>query len=156
MENQKNFQIKFLGLEKANKPSSLLAFSDKKGSELLSENVIFVILNVIFLSVIILFVYLQSSSVHLMEEETAKQIALMIDIAKPGTTIEMNVESLMNKAEGKEVSRNAVVKIDNDNNLVIVRGSKDSYYEYSYFNDVDVKYTFEGNYLKMDIVEKGK
>jgi cell division protein FtsL len=93
MINQKNFPGKFLGLQnpidfesaqkrkysrafltsqKAFKKRKVLAFSDKKGSELLSENVIFIILNVVFISIIILFVYLQSSSIHLMEEETAK------------------------------------------------------------------------------------
>lgn len=128
----------------------------KKGSEILQENVIFIILNVLFFSVMLLFIYLQSSSVHLIEQESAKRIALMIDVSKPGTTIELNLGKLMGKAEKDEVNRNAVVKIDNDNNLIIVRGSKDSYYEYSYFNDVDVSYTFNGEYLVMEVIKKAK
>jgi hypothetical protein len=129
---------------------------NKQGSELLQENVIFIILNVTFFSVMLLFIYLQSSSVHILEQETAKRIALMIDVAKPGTTIELNLKKLMDKAEKDKVNRNAVIKIDNDNNLIIVRGSKNSYYEYSYFNDIDVTYTFSGDYLVMNIVKKGE
>jgi hypothetical protein len=80
----------------------------------------------------------------------------MIDVAKPGTTIEMNLEKLMDNAEKDEVNKMAVVKIDNDKNIVTVKGSRKSYYEYSYFNNIDVAYTFNGDYLTMSFIEKEK
>jgi len=111
-----------------------------KKAGILHENVIFIILNVVFFSVMFLFIYLQGSSVHVIEEETAKQVALLIDASKPGTEIEVNLADFFEKAEKKGISREKSVEIDSDRNLVIVRGSEDSFYEYSFFNDVDVGY----------------
>ena len=119
---------------------------NKKG-QILQENVIFIVLNVAFFSIIILFLYMQGSSVHLKEEETAKQIALLIDASKPGTEIQVNLKDFFEKAGKEGVNEGKSVEIDNTKNLVIVRGSKDSFYEYSYFNDVNVEYTFNGDYL---------
>ena len=45
-----------------------------KKAGILHENVIFIILNVVFFSMMLVFIYLQTSSVHLMEEETAKKL----------------------------------------------------------------------------------
>jgi len=118
-----------------------------KKAEILTENIVFIVLNVTFFSVMILFVYLQGSSVHLKEEETAKQIALLIDAAKPQTTIEINLGNFFAKAEKEGVSKENSIRIDNDNNLVIVRGSEKSFYEYSYFNNVNVEYNLKENEL---------
>ncbi len=118
-----------------------------KKAEILHEHVIFIILNVVFFSIMLLFIYIQGSSVHLTEEETAKQIALIIDAVKPGTTIEINLKDLFAKAEKKGISKNKVVEINNDENLVIVRGSEKSFYEYSYFNDVDVEPNINEDYF---------
>ncbi len=122
-----------------------------KKADILHEHVIFIVLNVTFFAVMILFLYLQGSSIHLKEEETAKQIALLIDASKPGTEIEINLKDLFAKAEKEGVSKTGVVKIDNDNNLVIVKGSEKSFYEYSYFNDVDVEYNIKEDYLILKI-----
>lgn len=131
-----------------------------KKADILHEHVIFIVLNVIFFSIMLLFIYIQGSSVHLMEEETAKQIALLIDAARPETTIdaamsettiEINLKNLFAKAEKEGISNNDVVTIDNDKNLVIIRGSKKSFYEYSYFNDVNVGYNVKGDYLVLII-----
>jgi len=117
-----------------------------KKAEILYEQVIFIVLNIIFFSVMILFIYLQGSGVHLHEEKTAKQIALIIDSSKPGTEIKLNLEDFFSKKE-KQISKESSVVVDNNRNLIVVKGSKDSFYEYSYFNNVDVEYNFEGNYL---------
>lgn len=122
-----------------------------KKADLLHEHVIFIVLNVVFFSVMLLFIYIQGSSVHLIEEETAKQIALLIDAAKPGTTIEINLKDLFAEAEKEGISKENSVKIDNDKNLVIVKGSEKSFYEYSYFNDVDVERNLKGDYLMLVI-----
>jgi len=106
-----------------------------KRAEILHEHVIFIVLNIVFFSVMLLFIYLQGSSVHLIEEETAKGIALLIDVAKPGTTVELNLKEFFEKAEKNGISRDKIIEIDKEKNLVIVRGSEDSFYEYGYFND---------------------
>lgn len=127
-----------------------MIFKNKK-ADILHEHVIFIILNVVFFSVMLLFIYLQGSSIHLKEEETAKQIALLIDISKPETEIEINLKDLFAKAGKEGISKENSVKIDNDKNLVIIKGSEKSFYEYSYFNNVDVAYNFNGDYLVLFI-----
>jgi len=125
-----------------------------KKAEILHENVIFIILNVVFFSVMVLFIYLQGSSVHLIEEETAKQVALLIDVAKPGTDIEINLKDFFEQAEGNGIERVKSIEIDKEKNVVLVRGSEDSFYEYGYFNDgVDFAYSPEGNCLVLNVVE---
>src|SRR3989344_4904462 len=119
----------------------------RKRAEILQENVVFIVLNVAFFSILILFIYSQGSSVHLKEEETAKQIALLIDASKPRTHMEINIADFLKKLDKNGISKEKSIEIDNIKNLVIVRWSKDSFYEYSYFNDVDVEYNFKENYL---------
>lgn len=125
-----------------------------KKADILHEHVIFIVLNVVFFAIMLVFIYLQSSSVHLMEEETAKQIALLIDVAKPGTDIEINLNDFFEKAEKNGINRLNSIEIDKDKNLVIVRGNKDSFYEYGYFNEeVDFAYSPKGDYLVLSIIE---
>ena len=128
-----------------------------KKAEILHENVIFIILNVVFFSVMIAFIYLQSSSVHLMEEETAKQVALLIDASKPGTDIEVNLKDFFEEAEKNGIDRLKSIEIDKNKNVVLVRGSEDSFFEYGYFNDgVDFAYGSEGDYLVLNVIEVEK
>ncbi len=126
-------------------------------AEILHENVIFIILNVVFFSVMLVFIYLQSSSVHLMEEETAKQVTLLIDAAKPGTDISIYLKDFFKEAEENGVERVRSIEIDKEKNLVVVRGSDKSFYEYGYFNDgVYVGYNIkeDEDYLFLVIKEK--
>jgi hypothetical protein len=125
-----------------------------KKASLLYENVIFIVLNVVFLVMLILFIQMKGSSIAIAEEETAKQIVLLIDAAKPETHIEVDLKGFFEKAEGKGMKREKTIEIDKDRNLVIVRGSKDSFYEYSYFNDLNVKLKIGGDYLVLDTVGK--
>ena len=121
-----------------------------KRGNLLTENVVFIMLNLIFFGMLVGFIYLQSSSVHLQEQGTAKQIALILDVARPNTIIELNLEDFFSKSDKEGISRQNAIKIDNDLNLVVVRGSKDSFYDYHFFNDnIQVSYVINENNLVM-------
>jgi len=122
-------------------------FRNKK-AEILHEQVIFIILNVVFFAILIAFIYLQGSAVNLVEEETAKQIALLVDASRPGTEIRINLADFFEKSE---ISKENSIVIDNDFNKIVVKGSEESSYDYSYFNDVDVEYNFEEEYLVLVI-----
>jgi len=99
----------------------------------------------------VLFIYLQASSVHLLEEETAKGIALLIDVAKPGTEeVSINLKDFFEKAEKNGVNRLNSIEINKEMNLVIVRGSKKSFFEYGYFNDgIEFVYSVKGDYFEL-------
>ena len=126
---------------------------NKKG-EILHEHIIFIILNVVFFSMMLVFIYLQSSSIHLNEEEMAKQIALLIDASRLDTTITLDLGDLFEEAEKNGVNRENVVEIDDENHLVKVRADEDSFYEYSYFNDVHVLDSVKGDEFTLEIKKK--
>ena len=123
----------------------------KKNSkgEILIENVIFIVLNLTFLAILVLFFINQSSGVVLLEQPYAKQIALLIDSASPGMEIEIDMTKAMNLAKKNDVSFEDVVKIEE--NFVIVKLSKNSGKEYHFFNDIKPNpyppYDEEGNYF---------
>ncbi len=114
---------------------------DKKG-DILTGNVIFIILNVIYLSILVLFLYNQGSGVILLEEVSAKQIALLIDSAQPGEFFYLNMEKAYDVAKKEGVDFSKI--ISKDSNLITVK-LKDvdnrKGYSYSFFNDVNVVIT---------------
>lgn len=133
-----------------------------KKANILTENVIFIILNLVFFSVMILFIYLQSSSVHINEEEVAKQIALLIDTSKPKTEISINLKDFFDKAKKQGIDKEKTIEIDTIKNLVTVRGSEDSFYEYGFFNDeievhiIQTQKDSDKDFLTLEITKKGE
>lgn len=107
-----------------------------KRGNLLAENLIFIILNLVFLSILIIFVVSKSQSPAMMEEEMAKQIALLIDSAHPGTAIKINVEDALSKAKNNNYNQDIIFK---QKNIVTVRMRDKGGYSYSFFNDADVR-----------------
>jgi len=107
----------------------------KRGTILL-ENVIFIILNLVFLTILILFLFRQGSGAIVLEQSYAKNIALLIDSAKPIMEMKLNMEDVMDLAEKNGVNRDEIVKINA--NVVTVKLTQKGGYKYSFFNDVDV------------------
>lgn len=124
---------------KRQKKKSFLSYNfspkNRKGT-ILVENLIFIILNLVFLSILILFLFSKMGSAALLEERYSKQIALMIDSAKPGMTIHLNMEEAIKKAEKEKWPTDKIFTIQ-DNVVTIKLGEKGGY-SYSYFNDVKV------------------
>jgi len=109
---------------------------NKKG-DILIENVLFIVLNVIFISILILFLFKQSSGAALLEQTYSKQIALMIDSAKPAMEIKLNMEKAQKIAEKNKIDFKEAVSITG--NVVNVKLSQKTGYEYSFFNNVETK-----------------
>ena len=108
----------------------------KKRGQILVENIIFIILNLIFLAILILFIYSKSGGSAVLEEKYSKQIALMIDSAEPGMTIHLNMEDAIKKAEGNDWDLKKIISIEG--NTVTVKLREKGGYPYSFFNNVDV------------------
>jgi len=124
---------------------------NKKGN-ILTENIVFILLTLIFISMLFTFITNMSSSTHLIEEATAKELALVISSARPGTEIQMNIDWLLDKKQ-EAVEDTEVIKIeDND---VIVKLGYNSEYRYGFFSDVNVDSSIQkqtgGTYLLLDI-----
>ena len=108
-----------------------------KRGEILVENVIFIVLNVIFVSLIIFFLFKQGSGVILLEQTYSKQITLMIDSAKPVMEIKLDMEKAKKVVEENKIDFGEAVSVTG--NVVKVKLSEKGGYEYSFFNDVQVK-----------------
>lgn len=119
--------------------------------QILIENVVFIILNLIFISILILFVMLKSGSEATFEDKYSKQIALMIDSAKPGTIIILNMEDAIEKAEKNNWGKDNIVSIEG--NKVIVKLREDGGHSYPFFNDVnlDKPYTINDKKYRIKI-----
>lgn len=106
-----------------------------RGGTILVENVIFIVLNILFIAILILFISKQGSGAVVLEQSYAKNIALLIDSAKPVTEMKLNMNDAIDLAEKNGISRENIVKISG--NIVIVKLSEKGGYEYSFFNNVD-------------------
>jgi len=109
---------------------------NKRGT-ILAENIIFIVLNLVFLAILILFIMKQGAGAVVLEQAYAKKIALLIDSAKPGMILKLNMQDAKKTAEKNGVDFNDIVKIV-DGNIVKVKLSEKGGYEYSFFNNVDV------------------
>jgi hypothetical protein len=83
-----------------------------------------------------LFLFRQGNGAIVLEQSYAKNIALLIDSAKPIMEMKMNMEDAMNLAEKNGVAREEIVEINA--NVVTVKLTEKGGYKYSFFNDVDV------------------
>jgi len=108
----------------------------KKRGQILVENIIFIVLNLIFLTILILFIYSKSGAEAVIEEKYAKQISLLIDSAKPGMIIHLNMEDAIEKANDNNWDKNKIVSINGNTVTVKLRESGEN--SYSFFNDVKV------------------
>lgn len=129
---------------------------NKRGT-ILVENVIFIVLNLVFLSILVLFLYSNMGDAAILEEQHAKKIALAIDAAKPGMVLSFNLGELIEKAK-KENYSGKIVSIDR--NIVTVRLRDKGGYSYSFFNDVDFDFLYyphsveDGEFFKIEVREK--
>ncbi len=111
-----------------------MKIKSKRGT-ILAENIIFIVFNLIFLTILIIFLFSKMGDAAVLEEKYAKQIALIIDSAKPIMEIHLNMEDAIKKAS-KEKWEGDIVTIQE--NIVRIKLREKGGYSYSFFNDVDV------------------
>jgi hypothetical protein len=119
----------------------------KKRGNILAENIIFIILNLAFIGIIVLFIFLKTGDAAVLEEVYAKQIALMIDAAKPEMKITLNIEEgIVKLAKEKNKKQEellkeeieSIVKIKNNIVTVKIRQEEGRDSSYSFFNNLNV------------------
>jgi hypothetical protein len=115
--------------------SKIFIKGNKRG-EILIENIIFIILNLIFLTILVLFLLRQGEGAVALEESYAKEIALLIDSAQPIMTMQLDMKDAIEVAEKNGINKKDIININR--NIVTVKLTKDSGYSYSFFNDIEV------------------
>ena len=112
---------------------------NKKGN-ILTQNIIFIILNLIFLSILVVFLFSKMGSAAVLEEKYAKQIALILDSAEPGMIINLNMEDAIKIANKENQALNNIISIQS--NVVKVQLREKGDYSYSFFNDIVIDIDF--------------
>lgn len=119
---------------------------DKRGRNILTGNIVFIILNVTFLSILMIFVfsrtgYIGDGNAPILEERTAKQIAMALNYAKPSMMIEIEMIEAIEKSKIDDP-----IKI-NQNMVNVKLSERSKGYTYSFFNNIEVSsyYLNDGN-----------
>jgi len=107
-------------------------FRDKKGTEVLTEEIIFIVLNLIFFAALFIFIINSIGGKAYYQQVYAKQLALVLDEMKPGTSILVDITDAVKFAGKKE----NIINIDNTNKKVVVRITSIGGYSYTYFNNL--------------------
>ena len=115
----------------------------KKRGELLAENVIFLVLNIVFLTILVLFLLKQAGGAVLIESSYSKEIALLVDSAKHGTIINVNFQKAKEVSDENGIDFSEVLKIEGG--YVTVKLSDKGGSSYHYFNDINVSYYPDNN-----------
>lgn len=119
----------------------------KKKANILMENIVFILLNLIFISILVFFVFSKSGSAAVLEEKYSKQIALILDSAKPVMKIKINMDDAIEIAKKEKYEQDLVSIKDN---IVTVKLREKGGYSYSFFKDVWVEKPYldnDGNYV---------
>ena len=128
---------------------------NKRGENLIFPIVIFIVLNLIFFSLLLMFVFKSSTGALVYEQAYAKQIALLIDSAKPVTQFSIDFTKGFEIAEKNELSfeekKNLVEFKDN---RVIVKLDDKGGYGFGYFSDYGVSSYFDENLLIVILNDK--
>lgn len=103
---------------------------NKRGEQLLIGTIVLIIINIIFIIILIVSVTVKGDPTSFYEETFAKQTALLINIAKPGTQLEINIDELIAKAHDNK--QELIFRIDCEKNLVIVKALEKSGYEFEF------------------------
>jgi hypothetical protein len=138
---------------------------NKKGgsSNTLQNNVIFIVLGIFFFVILLVFVNSQMNGAKVWEDYYSKEITKMINTAKPGDQITINVQygTVAAKRNGLELSVEKLFVFDNVNKTVCAKFSPGRMTCYGYFNKVDIanqKLILGGleNYLYFEVKEDAK
>ena len=121
---------------------------NKKGDYLVLELTIFIVLNVSFFVIMLIFIRGSTNNDLIYEQTYAKQIALFIDNAKPGMDMVVDVSELYTIASANRFTGN-VIRIDNKNRRVFVNLVPGRGYSYGYFVNSSIIWDLNKNTGKL-------
>jgi len=131
---------------------------NKKGDELLMENIVFLILNLVIFVMLLVYISNSANGRYAEEQYYAKQIASFIDEASPGMVLQLDMRDLLAKYDKEiksgKIKIDNILKIDNEKGIVYFSLNFQTYYSYKFFNKVNVTSKINDNYLFLHINEK--
>jgi hypothetical protein len=125
----------------------LIDINMKKGNKkgILIGTVIFIILNLAFFVIMLLFIYSSNNRDFVYEQTYAKQITLLIDNAKPEMVMLLDISELVEIAKENKKDVKEMIKLDKDENKVFVSLRGERGYSYKYFTKAEVDLKIDDN-----------
>jgi hypothetical protein len=113
---------------------------NKKAQEnkLMFNNTVFLLMVIAFLIIMSAFVYSKTSSAPFWGEFYAKEISKVINYAKPGDVVTLNINKGAAIALKNHIPENEMFFFNNLKKEVCVKLDSSNRYCYSYFNNVDI------------------
>jgi hypothetical protein len=106
---------------------------------ILTANVIYIIITVIFLGGLAASLWLVQNNAKFLGDYYSKELSRTINLAEPGEKITLDVHKATEVAQRNGIPFEEIFQFDNEQNRVCVKLSKGVKTCYSYFNSVDVK-----------------
>lgn len=108
-------------------------------ADLLPDQIVYLILLALFVVGMFAFIYKQQNEATKWEDYYAKELSKMINLAKPGDEIQINVQKASEVAKkNKYDSYSEMFDFDNLKNRVCVRLSSSGGSCYKFYNDIDI------------------
>lgn len=107
--------------------------NSKHGTQILTESIVFLILNIFFFSAVLFFVWHSTSQSSVIEETYAKKLGLMIDEMKAGTEVNFSINDLYDVME-KNKFYDFPIHVENSTITVKVIAGKG--YTFRFFSSV--------------------
>ena len=117
---------------------------NKKGVNLIYSTVIFIILNIVFFAAVFAFVARSGSGGGLNEQILAKEIALLVDGSKPGTTIFINLKEAQPFLKDSKLTSSDAFQI-RDGEIIVKLTQDLKGYSFPYFSDYKIESAFGNN-----------
>jgi len=123
----------------------------KKADTVVLETTIFLVLNIVFVALLLIFVYTAKEGAFIYEQIYAKQIALLIDNAEPNMTVGLDIGKAVEIAKKNNKPLDEIVMLDNNENKVTVSLSSRGGHSFRYFSDYDIEVKNAGLMLSIKI-----
>jgi len=127
-----------------------------KKANLPLETIMFLVLNLVFFVVMLLFAYSSGDREFVYEQTLAKEIALIIDNAKPGIIVSLDITKYAEIAEKNKQPVENIIKLNKEENRVEVNLKQKGGYSYQYFSDYEISIKPEKELLSIIIKEKNE
>ncbi|PIN90342.1 hypothetical protein COU57_03745 [Candidatus Pacearchaeota archaeon CG10_big_fil_rev_8_21_14_0_10_32_14] len=137
---------------KKRKYRKLLNEKKGDGSDTLYPTIIRTIVYIVFFGLISFFVYKSAMGALVYEQAYAKDIGLLLDKARLGTTITYDVSKGIGIAKENEVLASNIVHVNSDEGYVDVRLSSHGGYRYYFFTNYDVESRIDETTKKLTLI----
>jgi hypothetical protein len=125
-----------------------LSFLKKNKNGVVMGAVLFILLNIMFFSMALLFVRDRTGGDEVKEKILAKEIALFINSAEPETLILFDIQEYRDIASENRIPDERMIKIEDGKVIVALKGTE---FSYPYFSDYKISGNISGNFYEVRI-----